>query len=417
MGLSQDSTYTIEMYASTTANANRRAKFTAVGATTVMVDPFLIGNNSTELWTVSTMLPDGANKISLSMVMGTGSTGNNVCFNCMRITSAIKVGVGPAISTTGTLSAVSTTYGTASSSPTTFSVSGANMSAGILVTPPAGYEVSLASGSGYAATVTVGAAGTISSTPVYVRLLATANVASSPYSGNITLTSSGATQVNVATVSSTVSAKGLTITGLTGANKPYDGGTTASFTGTAAYSGLENGDSPAIAGTPSAIFANANAADGKTITVSGYTAPTTNYTVTQPTLTGNISKVALTITAANQTVAYGTDVATVTGAGTYTPTGFVNSETSTVISGSVTYNTNYTNSTAAATSGITITPVVNGLSATNYSFTPANGSITITPADVSVSNPNISVSSLVLSPVSNIIQLSQALFNPLAVGF
>ncbi|NCA17929.1 MAG: hypothetical protein EBS90_12955, partial [Betaproteobacteria bacterium] len=50
----------------------------------------------------------------------------------------------PTISTSGTLSAVSTTYGTASSS-TQFSVSGANMTAGILVTPPSGFEVSTSS--------------------------------------------------------------------------------------------------------------------------------------------------------------------------------------------------------------------------------------------------------------------------------
>jgi hypothetical protein len=121
------------------------------------------------------------------------------------------------------------------------------------------------------------------------------------------------------------------------------------------------------------------------------------------TVSGNtVTAKALTITAANQTVAYGTLAATVTGAGTYTPTGFVNSETASVISGSATYNTNYTNSTAAATSDITITPVVTGLSATNYSFTPVDGTITITAADVTVSSPNISVSDLVLSPVSNI---------------
>ena len=116
----------------------------------------------------------------------------------------------------------------------------------------------------------------------------------------------------------------------------------------------------------------------------------------------SVSAKALTITANNQTVAYGTLVATVTGSGTYSPTGFVNGQDASVISGSATFSTNYTNSTAAGTSGITITPVVTGLTATNYSFTPAEGSITITPADVTVSNSNVSVSDLILSPVSNI---------------
>ena len=118
---------------------------------------------------------------------------------------------------------------------------------------------------------------------------------------------------------------------------------------------------------------------------------------------GNVvSPATLTITASNQSVVYGSATATVTGAGTYAPSGFVNNETASVISGSITYTTNYTNTTAAGTAGVTITPVVAGLSATNYSFTPANGTITITAADVSVSSSNTDVSTLTLSPASNI---------------
>lgn len=174
----------------------------------------------------------------------TSSTGS-----AFTITATIPT---PTISTGSTLSAVNTVYGTASATPTTFTVSGTNMSAGILVTPPSGFEVSLSSGSGYASTLTVGAAGTIASTTVYVRLAATAAVAGSPYSGDIVLTSAGATTVNKATVSSTVAPKGLTITGLTGDNKPYDGLLTATFTGTPAYSGLANSESFTVSGTPSA---------------------------------------------------------------------------------------------------------------------------------------------------------------------
>ena len=103
--------------------------------------------------------------------------------------------------TGGTLSgALSSTYGTASS-PATFTLAGANMTAGILVTAPSGLEVSQASGSGYATTTTVGSAGTIATTTVYVRLAATAAVGSYN-SQNIVLSSSGATPVDVATTSS-----------------------------------------------------------------------------------------------------------------------------------------------------------------------------------------------------------------------
>ena len=86
----------------------------------------------------------------------------------------------------------------------------------------------------------------------------------------------------------------------------------------------------------------------------------------------------------NQTVAYGTAVTTVTGNGSYTATGFVNGENTSVISGSVTYSTSYTATTAVGTAGVTITPNVSGLSATNYSFTGANGTITIGKTNLTI---------------------------------
>lgn len=220
----------------------------------------------------------------------------------------------PTISFTGTLSALSTTYGTPSSE-TSFDVSGADMTTGILVTPPAGYEVSLTSGSGFGASVTVGAAGTITSTPVYVRLKADATVAGSPYSEDIVLSSAGATPVNVPTVASTMSTAALTITGLTGGNKEYNGNTDATFTGTAAYSGLQNGEMFSVTGTPVATFASANVGMGITINVTGYTAPNSNYTLTQTILSANITQKPLTITGimADNKVYDGDNTATLSG--------------------------------------------------------------------------------------------------------
>jgi len=90
-----------------------------------------------------------------------------------------------------------------------------------------------------------------------------------------------------------------------------------------------------------------------------------------------INPTVLTITAGNQIVPYSTATSVVTDAGSYTPTGFVGGETAAVISGSVAYTTTYTASTAVGASGITITPDVTGLSATNYSFTPVNGSVSV----------------------------------------
>ena len=136
----------------------------------------------------------------------------------------------PVITTTGTLVAVDTVYGTASPSPASFSVSGAAMTAGILVTAPAGFEVSQTAGgaSGYAATQTIGAPGTIASTPVYVRLAAATSADS--YAGNVVCTSGTAAAVNVPVATSVVSPKVLVITAQ---NRTKLFGTTLSLGGTA----------------------------------------------------------------------------------------------------------------------------------------------------------------------------------------
>jgi len=90
-----------------------------------------------------------------------------------------------------------------------------------------------------------------------------------------------------------------------------------------------------------------------------------------------ITPATLTITAGAQSVDFGTPAATVTDAGTYLASGFVAGEDEEVIGGTVSYTTTYTPTTAAGTAGVTITPVVAALTATNYSFTAAPGTITI----------------------------------------
>ena len=107
-----------------------------------------------------------------------------------------------------------------------------------------------------------------------------------------------------------------TITGISISNKIYDRTTTATISGTAAYSGLVNGESFTVTGTPTASFADKNVANGKSITVSGYTAPNGNYLITQPTgLTANITSASITVTSVSVTSKTydGTTSATITG--------------------------------------------------------------------------------------------------------
>jgi uncharacterized repeat protein (TIGR02543 family) len=270
----------------------------------------------------------------------------------------------PTISSSGTLSAVSTTYGTASSN-TTFSVSGSALTNDIVVTPPAGFQVSLSAASGFGTSLTLTqTAGVVSSTTIYVRLAATTNAGT--YSGNIVLSSTGASNVNVATVSSTVNPATLTITGLSASNKTYDGNTTVSVSGTAAFSGLQNGDSFTPSGSLTWAFPSANVGLQTLTRTGSILAPNSNYTVTQPSLSATITAKALTITstAGNNKVYDGSTAATFTG----TLTGVVSPDV-------VTFTGSGTFATATAGTGIAITSIatLGGAGAGNYTLTQPTG--------------------------------------------
>ncbi|WP_299673835.1 YDG domain-containing protein [uncultured Tenacibaculum sp.] len=132
-------------------------------------------------------------------------------------------------------------------------------------------------------------------------------------SGNYTLTQP--------TLSGDITAKELTITGLTGSDKEYDDTTAASASGTATLNGVETGDDVSLGGSPVFTFASANVGTGITINTTGYTISGTdsgNYTLTQPTLSGDITAKELTITGltGDNKVFDGTTNATATGTAT-----------------------------------------------------------------------------------------------------
>ena len=233
---------------------------------------------------------------------GAGSTGTKTATSSQSeqwvgIQVAIRSGAtSPEITPGGSLSARTATYGTASSAAS-FTVSGSLLTGNLTVTPPAGFETSLTEGSGYGSSTTITASGTLASTTVFVRLAATTTPGS--YSGNISIAGGGATTQSIAIPNSTVTAKALTVTGLTGNNKVYNRSTAASASGTAALSGIVGSDIVTLTGTPSFAFANVNVGTAKAITTTGYTLSGTNagnYTLTQPTLTANITAKPLTIT-------------------------------------------------------------------------------------------------------------------------
>ncbi|NBR46157.1 MAG: hypothetical protein EBT68_03450, partial [Verrucomicrobia bacterium] len=107
-------------------------------------------------------------------------------------------------------------------------------------------------------------------------------------SGNYTLT-------QPAGLTADITAKTLTVTGTT-AGKTYDGTTTAPLTG-ATLQGVISGDTVTLGNASAGAFATDNAGTGIAVTTS-FTllgADKDNYTVTQPTVTGDIAKKTLTV--------------------------------------------------------------------------------------------------------------------------
>ena len=115
-----------------------------------------------------------------------------------------------------------------------------------------------------------------------------------------------------------------------------------------------------------------------TITTAVGSLTATNYSFTPVNGTLTITKAVLTVTADPKSKTYHTANPTLT----YTITGYLNGDTSAVVSGTPGLSTTAT--TNSAVGSYTITTTVGGMSATNYSFTPVNGTLTITKAVLTV---------------------------------
>lgn len=191
---------------------------------------------STQTNQVVTTLPVGSQPDSFGNFISSNASG------CTGPPTTFTITVKPApvtlqINASGAPAGLNTVYGTPSTT-TTFMVSGIKMNDGILVTPPAGFEVSTDDAI-FSSTLTVGTGGNIASTTVYIRLAKTTPAGA--YSGNIVLSSTGAKNVDVAMPASTVTPADLTITAddkskIVGQPNPVL---------TASYTGFQNSDSPA----------------------------------------------------------------------------------------------------------------------------------------------------------------------------
>ncbi len=187
----------------------------------------------------------------------------------------------------------------------------------------------------------------------------------------------------------TVSAKTLTVSGVTANGKVYDGTTVATLNlGSASLTGVLAGDVGNVSVNPTGYTANFSSAavGSRAVTVSGLGltgSAAANYSLTQPTLANaTISAAPLTITANNQSKNYGATMATGTGQTSFTPSGLQNGETVGTVS--------LASTGAAATAAIgsyNITPSLatgGTFTAGNYTITYNTGTLTVNPAPLSI---------------------------------
>jgi len=187
----------------------------------------------------------GPDCVVIKGTSGTPVFENNTSGNWRFDNVVISGTVIPAVITgAATATAFTTTYGTASAVQS-FAVSGAFLTANLVATAPAGFEVS-SDGTTYGSTATFTPTGGNVSGTLRIRLAGTAAVGGSYDNQNIVLSSTGATSVNIATAASgnSVSAKALTITA-NDVSTPLGTPLSSSVIGSTAFtrSGLVNGDS------------------------------------------------------------------------------------------------------------------------------------------------------------------------------
>ncbi|MFD0751615.1 gliding motility-associated C-terminal domain-containing protein [Mucilaginibacter calamicampi] len=119
---------------------------------------------------------------------------------------------GPKIDAAGNLQPLTTVYGTPSL-PSSFTVSSTNLTADVVITAPAGFELSIDKVAfSHTVTVSSGSTGNITSTPIYIRLAKTTSVKAGGYSGDILLQSSGTPNATIAMPASTVTPAQLLVT-------------------------------------------------------------------------------------------------------------------------------------------------------------------------------------------------------------
>jgi uncharacterized repeat protein (TIGR01451 family) len=311
------------------------------------------------------------------------------------------------VSSSGPASVTAGTSGTDIAYTIVVSNNGSNTAAGLTLSDllPAGTTfVSVSQTAGPAVSCTtpaIGAGGTVSCSIAWFAAGASAtfsvtvHTGTGPYSLTNTATlSSATTDPNPANNSSSVSTQVIStpvIAVIGPSNSTY--GQVVTFTATAA-----SGTAPVTVGTltitdittgtvllaatspntSGQVSVSVNNLSSGSHTIQASYAPGVGFTSSSGSATITVNKAVLTVAANNATKIYGAVLPTLT----YTTTGFVNGDTSAVVSGAAALSTTATAASPAGSYPITVN--VAGLSAVNYTFTSGNGTLAITQAPLTV---------------------------------
>ncbi|HXC36478.1 MAG TPA: YDG domain-containing protein [Candidatus Acidoferrales bacterium] len=175
----------------------------------------------------------------------------------------------------------------------------------------------------------------------------------------------------------TVNPGQLTVTGITAADKVYDGTTAATLNVSEAIligQGLNGSDVTLDASGATGIFADQNVATNKTVQIAGLMlngSDAGNYILIQPATIASITPATLTASAVNDNRTYGLPNPPLT----VSYTGFVNGEGTNVLTGAPGLSTSAIASSPPGSYPITVT--TGTLYATNYTFNFVNGTLTV----------------------------------------
>lgn len=189
-----------------TAAADGNQSYTADAAIAVVNPPTSLAKTVT---ITGLSIAPGATYYLRWTYTGVGGSTNAQALGVDDFSITLTASTNPGINTTGSLTPFSTESGTASAAQT-FNATGANLTQNITVTAPTDLEVAT-DGATFGDTATITQSGGSASGTVSVRIKAAATAGAK--SGNIVLSSAGATDVNVP-VSGTVTAAGAAVVSL-----------------------------------------------------------------------------------------------------------------------------------------------------------------------------------------------------------